>query len=185
MAKLHDAVIVVDVESTCWEGSPPKGQQSDIIEVGLCLLDLKTLERSEKRALMVQPARSTLSPFCTELTTITAADLEGAGSLADACQTLRRELRSRDRPWASFGDYDRNQFRRNCEGLGVPYPFGPRHLNVKSLLAMALGWDKELGMARALDALGFPLEGTHHRGVDDAWNIARLLGEVFRRTRVS
>ena len=89
MAKLHDAVIVVDVESTCWEGSPPKGQQSDIIEVGLCLLDLKTLERSEKRALMIQPARSTISPFCTELTTISAADLADAGSLADACQTHR------------------------------------------------------------------------------------------------
>ena len=34
-------------------------------------------------------------------------------------------------------------------------------------------WEKEVGMA--LDKLGLPLEGTHHRGVDDAWNIAKIL----------
>ncbi len=30
-------------------------------------------------------------------------------------------------------------------------------------------------MARALARLGIPLEGTHHRGIDDARNIARIL----------
>jgi len=36
-------------------------------------------------------------------------------------------------------------------------------------------------MAQALEMLGLPLEGTHHRGGDDAWNIARLLAELLRR----
>ena len=34
---------------------------------------------------------------------------------------------------------------------------------------------KKLGMAEALKHCGLPLEGTHHRGIDDARNIARLL----------
>jgi hypothetical protein len=31
-------------------------------------------------------------------------------------------------------------------------------------------------MRRALDYAKIPLEGAHHRGGDDAWNIAALLG---------
>jgi hypothetical protein len=41
-------------------------------------------------------------------------------------------------------------------------------LNVKTLFALAWGLRRELGMRRALERLELPLEGTHHRGVDDA-----------------
>ena len=34
---------------------------------------------------------------------------------------------------------------------------------------------KEVGMARALQMVGLPLDGSHHRGLDDARNIAKLL----------
>jgi myo-inositol-1(or 4)-monophosphatase len=33
---------------------------------------------------------------------------------------------------------------------------------------------KEVGMARALQMVGLPLDGSHHRGLDDARNIAEL-----------
>lgn len=183
MAKSLDQVLVIDVESTCWDGGVPQGQSSDIIEIGLCVLDLKSLERLEKRSLLVQPARSSISPFCTELTTLKPDDFEEAGSLAEACQILRKEYSSRDRIWASYGDYDRRQFERNCKDLGVAYPFGPSHMNVKSLFAMQMGHEREQGMARALNQLGLPLEGTHHRGHDDAWNIALILATLLKRGR--
>lgn len=35
--------------------------------------------------------------------------------------------------------------------------------------------DREVGMPEALDLLGLKLEGTHHRGIDDASNIAKIL----------
>ena len=35
-------------------------------------------------------------------------------------------------------------------------------------------------MAESLKALSLPLEGTHHRGHDDAWNIARILGLLLK-----
>ncbi|MBE7532664.1 MAG: hypothetical protein HS099_23410 [Ardenticatenaceae bacterium] len=38
---------------------------------------------------------------------------------------------------------------------------------------------RQVGMARALQILKMPLEGTHHRGHDDAWNIARILGTLL------
>jgi inhibitor of KinA sporulation pathway (predicted exonuclease) len=43
MPRSLDVILVVDVESTCWEGSPPPDESSEIIEIGLCTADLKTL----------------------------------------------------------------------------------------------------------------------------------------------
>ena len=180
MAKRLDVILVVDLESTCWEGPPPAGQEHEIIEIGLCLLDVATLERGEKRAILVRPARSTVSPYCTTLTTLTQEELGREGlSLAEACTLLREEYRSRTRPWASYGEYDRQQLERECRRKGVDYPFGARHLNVKTLFALAHALPREVPLDEALRLRGFPLEGTHHRGVDDAWNIARLLGELL------
>ena len=76
MAKLLDKIVVVDIEATCWEGKLPEGMISDIIEVGVCLLDVETGEITDNRGILVKPERSTISPFCTELTTITPELIE-------------------------------------------------------------------------------------------------------------
>ncbi|NEB75550.1 hypothetical protein G3I40_09975 [Streptomyces sp. SID14478] len=39
------------------------------------------------------------------------------------------------------------------------------------------------GMAQALEIAGLPLEGRHHRGEDDAWNIAALVLHLAERER--
>ena len=183
MATALDVILVVDVESTCWEGKPPPGETSEIIEVGLCPLEVATGRRLERRGLLVAPQMSTISPFCTQLTTITAAMLEGAGTLKDASRVLQTEYDAKRRVWASWGDYDRRQFERNCKQLGMGYPFGTTHINVKNLFALAFGLDRGVGMARALEIAGMPLDGTHHRSEDDAWNIAGLLALVLGRMR--
>jgi inhibitor of KinA sporulation pathway (predicted exonuclease) len=181
--KVLDQVLVVDVESTCWDGPPPDGQRGEIIEIGVCALEVDSLERGERRSILVRPEHSEVSPFCTELTTLTAADVESGVDFATACATLRKELRSEQRVWASYGDYDRRQFQRQCADAGVRYPFGIRHLNVKTLFALGWGLAEEVGMDEALRLADLPLEGTHHRGVDDAWNIAALLALMLRTHR--
>ncbi len=183
MAKRLDQILVIDLESTCWEGNPPPGQVSEIIEIGLCTVDVSTLERGEKRSILIKPVRSEVSPFCTQLTTLTADHLKDAGTLADAVRILKQEYHSQDRLWASWGDYDRRQFERVCKEQGVGYPFGTSHLNVKTLFAVATGSRRELGLGEAFGRLGLKLEGTHHRGDDDAWNIARLLCSLLNGSR--
>jgi inhibitor of KinA sporulation pathway (predicted exonuclease) len=184
MARKLDQILVIDLEATCWEGNPPPGQTSEIIEIGLCVLDVPTLARVEQRTILVRPVCSMVSPYCTQLTTLTQADVEGGMPLAEACQALVREYQAPARLWASYGDYDRKQFERNCAEFGIPYPFGPTHLNVKTLAAVVYGWSREVGMSEALKRMGLPLEGTHHRGGDDAWNIAAILSRVLRSSRV-
>jgi inhibitor of KinA sporulation pathway (predicted exonuclease) len=34
-----------------------------------------------------------------------------------------------------------------------------------------------------MDVMGLPMEGTHHRGHDDAWNIAALLAKMMQQWR--
>ncbi len=74
-----------------------------------------------------------------------------------------------------WGDYDYNQLTKECRDGGIVYPFGPEHLNLKARFSERQGLRKKLGMARALRKAGLTLEGSHHRGIDDARNIARLL----------
>jgi inhibitor of KinA sporulation pathway (predicted exonuclease) len=183
MAGRLDQILVVDLESTCWEREPPSGQEHEIIEIGLCVLEVATTQRLENRSILVRPQRSRISDYCTSLTTLTQEEVDGGISLDEACRILETEYRARERLWASYGDYDRRQFERNCRASSVAYPFGPGHINVKSLFAVISNLSQEVSLDRAMKMLGFPLEGTHHRGADDAWNIARILGELLRRAR--
>lgn len=183
MARRLDRILVIDVESTCWEGPPPRGQISEIIEIGLCIVDVERLQRLEKRAILVRPQMSEVSDFCTRLTTITPELAASGMTLEQSLDLLRNEYQSEYRVFASWGDYDRNQFHRNCDYFRLKYPFGPTHWNVKTLFAVARSLPREVGIDAACDLLGWPLEGTHHRGVDDAWNIAAIMCELLGRLR--
>ncbi|MBN1284517.1 MAG: exonuclease domain-containing protein [Anaerolineae bacterium] len=183
MANRLDEILVVDVEATCWDGEVPHGQEREIIEIGVCALRVETGHRRRVESILVRPECSTVSAFCTGLTTLTQAQVAGGVTFKDACLLLRKKYSSRSRAWASWGNYDRRQFEQQCEARGVKYPFNSTHLNVKNLFALAYGLSQEVGIDRALEMLGLPFEGTQHRGADDAWNIARVLSILLLRSR--
>lgn len=185
MIKTLDLIDVIDIESTCWEKSPPAGEQSEIIEIGICTLDIQSGARIEKESILVKPIVSKVSCFCTQLTTLTQEQVDQGIPFAEACTILKKKYLSQDRVWASYGDYDRKQFEKQCQFLKVAYPFGPRHLNVKTLFRLICGLPKEVGMAEALNLLNLPLEGIHHRGADDAWNIGGILSELLLQRRAT
>lgn len=171
---------IIDLEATCWEGEAPPGQQSEIIEIGVTVLNLNTLERSQKRSILVNPTRSEVSAFCTQLTGHTAEGLSGGLTFMQACDVLRREYHADSRPWASWGDYDWKMLRGQCERFGVLYPLSARHTNAKKVFTEAHGLKRRPGMAQALEMVGLPLEGRHHNGADDTWNIAALVAELVK-----
>lgn len=74
----------------------------------------------------------------------------------------------------SWGDYDKNMINRQCKAFQVDSPFNPSHFNIKALFKSVYP-DSEggYGMATAFKSImGRNIEGTHHRGGDDAKNIA-------------
>ena len=175
MSISKDKIVIVDLESTCWEGyDAPPGQENEIIEIGICLLDPHAGTIEEPRGILVKPTRSVISPFCTQLTTITPELVEREGiDFEEAVGLVERIYGSRGRLWASWGAYDRSMFFNQCKRRDVRYPFSKYHANLKRVFADHHG--ERMGMARALEVTGLGLEGTPHRGGDDAYNTARLL----------
>ncbi|MEU2867479.1 exonuclease domain-containing protein [Streptomyces mirabilis] len=159
----------------------PPGAVSEIIEIGLTVIDLDAGERLARHRTLVRPVRSTVSEFCTELTGLTPHEVDQGISFAEACQLLAAEHRAGTRPWVSWGDYDRNHFTRQCQATRTPYPFGRHYTNAKAVFTEAYGLRKRPGMAQALEIAGRRLEGRHHRGEDDAWNIAALVLHLSER----
>ncbi|MFJ6982950.1 MULTISPECIES: exonuclease domain-containing protein [unclassified Streptomyces] len=176
---------VIDVEATCWDGQPPPGAVHEIIEIGLTVVDLSAGRRVSRHRLLVRPTRSWVSAFCTELTGLTQAEVDRGVSFAEACRVLVAEYAAGERPWTSWGEYDRRQFARQSQADGVAYPFGypteRTHTNAKAVFATAHGLRRKPGMDQALTIAGLPLEGRHHRGEDDAWNIAALVLDLRDR----
>jgi len=170
----RDKILVVDLEATCWEnGHNPPGIPSEIIEIGLCMVTMSDLAISYKRSILVKPVKSWVSEFCTQLTTITPEMANGGIPFEEACEILKAEYNTPDRVWISWGNYDHKMFRAQCESMQVEYPFSDRHLNFKQAYASLLA-QRRIGIYRAMKRAGLAWEGTHHRGVDDAFNTARL-----------
>ncbi|MET8566686.1 3'-5' exonuclease [Streptomyces sp. NPDC004783] len=176
---------VIDVEATCWDGQPPPGSVSEIIEIGLTVVDVPAARRVSRHRLLVRPVRSAVSDFCTALTGLTRAEVQRGVTFAEACRILVEEHGAGERPWTSWGEYDRRQFARQCRADGVAYPFGfpaeRSHTDAKAVFAAAHGLGRKPGMDQALRIAGLPLEGRHHRGEDDAWNIAALVLDLLGR----
>ena len=171
-------IAVVDVESTCWEeGKQPVGEASEIIEIGICMVDIAKQEHvaDSRRSIIVKPARSRVSEFCTKLTSHTQDEVDKGISFRDTCKILQKDLHTSIYPWTSWGDYDLKMFKNECRILKIDYPFSNIHYNLKRRFAKLLELPKELGMDKAMRQVGIPLEGRHHLGVDDAWNIATIL----------
>lgn len=184
--KFNYLVNVIDVESTCWE--PPETQPQDeiqeIIEVGIAVVDIKKLSILSNKSILVKPQRSKVSLFCTKLTTLTQETVDVGISFDDACKILEGEFDASKRTFVSWGDFDRKMFQKNCDDYNVPYPFGPRHLNLKNCFTMLHGLDREPGMDRALEHINLKLDGTHHRGVDDARNIGNIFIHTLKKFRL-
>ena len=184
-SKLDPIVLVVDVESTCWE--PPEVQPNDeiseIIEIGIAEVNIKNREVLRNDSIIIKPQKSKVSKFCTKLTTLTQNIVDDGCTFQAAMAILRKNYNSENRTMVSWGDYDRNMFERNSKEYGVKYPFGRRHINLKNTFTVLHGLDKEPGMDRALEYIGLDLQGVHHRGVDDASNIARILCHTLSRFR--
>jgi inhibitor of KinA sporulation pathway (predicted exonuclease) len=172
--------LIVDLEATCSnDGSVPR-HEMEIIEIGAVLQSARTFEIESEFQTFVRPVRHPrLTAFCTGLTSITQEQVDAAPAFPEALRSMQ-EWRSgfEDALFCSWGDYDRFQLLQDCQNHGVAYPFPSGHLNLKEAFSRALSTGRRFGVDGALRKLGLELEGTHHRALDDARNIARIVRAV-------
>ena len=180
-------IIVVDLEATCWEHNNFKQQnEMEIIEIGGVLLD-PNLDIIEKVSVFVKPILNPiLTDFCKNLTSITQKDVDTAQEFPQALQDFAGAIKKHLAPsdtldkhiLASWGFYDKKQIIKDCHRHNISYPFG-MHWNVKQAFSQKQGTKKRFGIVGALKKLSMEFEGNHHRGVDDAFNIARIIKNYF------
>lgn len=172
--------LIIDLEATCTnDGSFPRTEM-EIIEIGAVVMDARLFQIESEFQTFIKPIRQpTLTPFCTELTTITQDMVDDGPPFADAMAALTAWMSQfDDLLFCSWGNYDRNQFHQDCNYHNVAYPFGKHHMNVKEQFSTATNQRKRFGIGGALKRLGLTFEGTAHRGLDDARNIARIIQHV-------
>lgn len=169
-------ILVVDLEATCANDGSIAPEEMEVIEVGAAwsTLDGTVLDTFQR---FVRPAaRPQLTAFCMELTHIEQESIDTAPLWpAVAADLAAFAGRYQGNCWASWGAYDRQQIVRESARHGVAAPFtGLLHTNLKAVFAKSRRI-KQVGMATALKIAGLSLEGSHHRALGDALNIARLL----------
>lgn len=168
--------LIVDVEATCSNDGSISSHEMEIIEIGAVMLNRATWEIDSEFQQFVRPVRHLqLTPFCTELTSIRQQNVEGAPIFPEAISHFKEWINLFPKyVFCSWGDYDKKQFLQDCEFHNVSYPFGSEHRNIKKEFSKYIDVSKGFGMAQALQHLGIELKGTHHRGIDDARNIAAI-----------
>jgi len=179
-----ETILVVDLEATCWEDqtTPAGDAQSvnnmEIIEVG-CALATRKGGLLDVRSFLVRPIRNPeLSSFCSELTGITQSMVDAAPTFPEAIAAMddwQGDLPD-DFIWCSWGNYDRLHLEAQSLLDGAqPAILARPHLNLKRIWRRTTGHKRKNGLASALAFHNLAFEGSHHRGVDDARNIVRLL----------
>ena len=128
--------LVIDLEATCWEQNDPLRGENEIIEIGMAVLSPQKTELW-RGGWFVRPKSSpVLSNFCTKLTTIKQDQIDNAPSFPVVMDLVKAQIFSdtgnpiNESLFVSWGNYDRNQFQKDCALHAYDYPFG-EHLNLK------------------------------------------------------
>lgn len=171
--------IILDLEATCWR---QKGQnQNEIIEIGALAVDDNRQILGEYCSFVKPYMNPKLSDFCTELTTIEQHDVDGADTFPEVLDDFLDWIESfHEGYWlCSWGKYDKSQFHKDCKLHGLDRFWLDQHISLKHQYADIHSLRRPIGMKGALKRDGIPLTGTHHRGIDDARNIAQIFIKNF------
>lgn len=173
--------IIVDLEATCFEKDRTK--QKEIIEIGAVKLNEKVEIVDTFQSFIRPRVNPNLSLFCKNLTSITQNDVDNAQDFPDVLVKFLvwsgLDFVGDDNTYVcSWGFYDKNQFILDCNSFGMPTNWLKNHISIKHQFMESRKLSK-CGMAKALNILKLPLLGTHHRGLDDAKNIANIFIKIF------
>ncbi len=177
--------VIFDLEATCYESNinAPVDFFNEIIDIGAVKVDEdgKIIDQFSKFA--KPKTYPTISKFCNELTTITQDDIDNAEPLKNILEEFL--IWSENSTFISWGFYDIKQLSKDLirNDLEIYLDRMDDHHSLKHLHAK---WNKlkkrnGIGMNAALKMEGLNLDGTHHRGIDDAINITKIFKKYINK----
>lgn len=174
--------IIFDLEATCWDrATTTERKPNEIIEIGAVCINAEKEIVGEFSAFVQPILHRQLSDFCTQLTTIRQEEVDQAEKFPEVVAKFQAWIGSFDTEFAlcSWGNYDKGQLRHDCLLHQLPIDWLETHISIKHQYGKIRRSIGLTGMEKALKAEGFTLEGTHHRGIDDARNIAKIFLKYF------
>jgi 3'-5' exoribonuclease 1 len=171
--------IIFDLEATCWKDRNHGGNET--IEIGAVKIDADGTAIDEFQTFVKPLRHPTLSEFCTELTSIQQSDVDSAPLFLEAISSFKIWVGEGKESYllCSWGFYDRKQLKEDSNLSNLDSDWLKYHISVKHQHHKLAATKRPLGMATALEAEGFSLDGTHHRGIDDARNIGKIFRKYF------
>ncbi|MFH1723762.1 MAG: 3'-5' exonuclease [Elusimicrobiota bacterium] len=173
--------VIVDLEATCWEADASIADK-EIIEIGAVRLDGGDLQVVDEFDAFVRPLRHPLlSEFCRNLTRIGQGEIDQASPLPRVFQNFLDWIGPEPFKLCSWGEYDHGQFQVELRRHGLRWPADFRgHVNLEARFALTYNLKRSVGLREALRLLGIGFDGTQHRGIDDARNIAKIAQVLLR-----
>lgn len=175
--------IVYDLEATCWENRAKR--QSEVIEIGALKLN-EYAEVEDTFARFVKPVvHPFLSPFCIQLTSITQVEVNRAAKFYTVIEEFQDWIGVDEEEYllCSWGNYDKTQLIKDCDFHDIDSDWVEKHINLKAQYQQIRSLNKPFGLKKAVKSEGFEFEGTHHRGIDDVYNLAKIFGKFFDEWR--
>jgi 3'-5' exoribonuclease 1 len=171
--------IIFDLEATCWDGWDKS--QNETIEIGAVKVNDKK-EIVSEFARFVKPLKHPiLSDFCKNLTSIRQEDIDKARHFNEVIDEFKNWIGCDHEQYllCSWGFYDRKQFESDCQIFQLDVAWVSRHISLKHQHGQIRNLQRAIGMKNALELEGLKLDGTHHRGIDHARNIAKVFVKYF------
>ncbi len=175
--------IVLDLEATCYSQNK-SDFQSEIIEIGAVKVN-DQLEIVSTFDAFVRPILNPeLSYFCKQLTTITQEDIDGAETFDRVIADFANFIGwfNREPYWLiGWGNYDKQQLEQDCALHDMSGNWLINYVNLKGEFSRMRETKRKYGLEKACKMLGIEMEGTHHRGIDDAINTAKIFVKIYDR----
>lgn len=179
--ELHTRSIYIDVELTCWEGTPPPCMKQEIIEMGIAEMDLVTLDITRERSYFIRPRRWEISTLCTNLTGITEDDIQSGRSFVDVLTAFTEEFVPSQAVCCTWGN-DPALIAATCHSHGFKTPLR-NLLDLAHLFQHIFALKQLAKLSDAVQLLGLDFDGVPHGALVDARNTARVHAAIIRRMR--
>ena len=172
--------IVFDLEATCWEGRPPSKVQ-EIIEIGAVRLNPYGEVTGTFNKFIRPILNPFLSHFCRQLTSIEQHNIDRANGFSEVIEQFQdwAEVFDEDYLLCSWGNFDRKMLIQDCQLHDLEYDWAEQHINLKRQYQELKRLRKSRGLRSAVTAEGFEFTGIHHRGIDDAENLAKIFAKYL------
>ncbi|MEM1322187.1 MAG: 3'-5' exonuclease [Bacteroidota bacterium] len=172
--------IIYDLEASCWRHSPPDLIQ-EIIEIGAYRINSYGEVTGEYNRFVRPVVNPFLSPFCKQLTSITQEDVNRARTFPDVIEEFQDWIGIYEEEYTlcSWGGFDKKMIIKDCQLHKLEYDWVDPHINLKAQYQQLKRLHRPCGLKNAVKREGFEFSGIHHRGIDDAQNLAKIFNKYL------